>query len=42
MGLSHEAKETIRTVDSLASIVIQLTQIAITGFGLWWMMHHPH
>ena len=40
--MSNGTKETIRTVDSLVSIVLQLAQIAITGFGLWWMMHHPH
>ena len=42
MGLSHDIKETIRTVDSFVSIVLQVAQIGITAFGLWWMMRHPH
>lgn len=40
--VSHDRKETIRTVDSLIAIIIQLVSLGIQGYGLWWIMHHSH
>ena len=38
----HAKEELIRTVDSLISIVLQLTTLGVQVFGLWWIMHHSH
>lgn len=37
---SHEREELIRTIDSVVALFIQALQLAVTMFGLWWMMHH--
>ena len=37
----HNFKETIRTIDSFVSIILQTIAVAIQSFGLWWIMHHP-
>lgn len=39
---NHEREELIRTVDSMISILLQLTTLGVQVFGLWWIMHHPH
>jgi len=42
MGLSHEAKETIRTVDSFISILFQIATLGVQLYGLHYIMHNPH
>ena len=42
MTLNHDSKETLRTIDSVVSIVLQVIQIVLTAYGLWYIMHHPH
>ena len=42
MTFNHDAKETVRTLDSVVSIVLQLIQIGLTAYGLVYIMHHPH
>ena len=32
----------IRTIDSMFSIVFQMIQVALTLYGLHYIMHHPH
>ena len=36
----HDREELIRTLDSVIALFIQALQLAVTMFGLWWMMHH--
>ncbi len=38
----HNKEELIRTIDSMISIVLQVTTLGVQIFGLWWIMHHPH
>lgn len=42
MKLNHDLKESIRTVDSFVSIILQTVAVAIQSYGLWYIMHHPH
>jgi hypothetical protein len=42
MTFNHDTKETLRTVDSVVSIVLQIAQIVITSYGLYFVMHHSH
>lgn len=42
MKISHETKETVRTVDSFVSIVLQTIAVLIQSYGLYYIMHHPH
>jgi hypothetical protein len=42
MTFNHDTKETLRTLDSVISIVLQLVQIVLTSYGLWYIMHNPH
>jgi hypothetical protein len=40
MKLSHDLKESIRTIDSFVSIILQTVAVLIQAFGLYWIMHH--
>ena len=42
MTLSHDKKETVRTVDSVISILLQAITLGVQCFGLWYITHHPH
>jgi hypothetical protein len=38
----HDREEFIRTLDSIASIVLQLVTLGVQVFGLWWIIKHSH
>lgn len=38
----HDFKETIRTIDSFVSIILQTLAVGIQSYGLWYIIHHPH
>ena len=42
MTLIHDKKETVRTVDSVISILLQAITLGVQCFGLWYIIHHPH
>ncbi len=42
MTINHDKKESIRTIDSILSIILQLIAVGIQGYGLWYIMNHPH
>ena len=37
---SHEREELIRTIDSVIALFIQILQLAVTVYGLHFMMTH--
>ncbi len=38
----HAKYEFIRTLDSMLSVILQVTTLAVQCYGLWWITHHPH
>lgn len=38
----HDREELIRTVDSVISIALQVTTLAVQIYGLHYIMTHPH
>jgi hypothetical protein len=42
MIFNHDKKESIRTVDSIISIILQSIAVGIQAYGLWYIMNHPH
>jgi len=38
--MNHDDKETLRTIDSFVSIILQTVAVVIQSFGLWYIMHH--
>jgi hypothetical protein len=39
---THEHEETIRTVDSIISIVFQIVMLSVQLYGLHYIMTHSH
>ena len=37
----HAKYEFIRTIDSVLSVLLQVTTLAVQIFGLHWIMSHP-
>ena len=40
--MTHERKETIRTVAAIIAVVLSSIAVTIQSYGLWFIMHHPH
>jgi hypothetical protein len=40
--MTHESKETIRTVAAVIAVVLSSIAVAIQSYGLWFITHHPH
>ena len=38
--MTHESKETIRTVAAVLAVVLSSIAVAIQSYGLWFIMHH--
>lgn len=38
--LNHDTEETIRTIDSMISILFQVVMLGVQLYGLHWIMTH--
>ena len=40
--MTHDRKETIRTIAAVVAVVLSSLAVLIQSCGLWFVMHHPH
>jgi hypothetical protein len=40
--MTHESKETIRTVASVVALVLSMIAVTIQSYGLWFITTHSH
>ena len=40
--MTHDRRETIRTVASVLAVVLSSIAVAIQSYGLWFITHNPH
>jgi hypothetical protein len=40
--MSHDHRETIRTIAAVVAVVLSSIAVAIQSYGLWFITHHTH
>ena len=40
--MTHDRRETIRTIAAVLAVVLSSIAVAIQSYGLWFIMHNPH